>query len=109
MTKEIYIKELILQREPSLKSFAASIGMPYTTLLGMLKNGLGGAAVDNVIRVCRALGITVEDLLRVEDIAEAPEPFSLSEHERALICSYRSRVQYQPAIDLLLGIEQDAR
>ena len=107
MTKEAYIRALILQRSPNIKEFAASIQMPYTTLLGMLKNGLGGAAVDNVIRVCRALGLTVEELLRIEDAPEAPEPFSLSDHERALIRGYRSRPALQPAVDILLGLREE--
>ena len=108
MTKEAYIRELILQRCPNIKEFAASIQMPYTTLLGMLKNGLDGAAVDNVIRVCRALDLTVEELLRIEDGAlDPPEPFSVSDHERALIISYRSRVALQPAVDILLGLRAE--
>lgn len=107
MTKEAYIRQLILQRSPNIKEFAASIKMPYTTLLGMLKNGLGGAAVDNVIRVCRALDLTVEDLLCIDEQDEPPEPFLLSDHERALILGYRSRVSLQPAVDLLLGLRTE--
>lgn len=108
MTKEAYIRELILQRCATVKDFAASIEMPYTTLLGMLKNGLGGAAVDNVIRVCRALDLTVEELLHLDDGQQtAPEPFSLSDHERALILEYRSRAAMRPAVDLLLGLRAE--
>ena len=107
MTKEAYIRALILQRSPNIKEFAASIQMPYTTLLGMLKNGLGGAAVDNVIRVCRALDLTIEELLRIEEAPQPPEPFSLSDRERALILQYRSRPAMQPAVDVLLGLRNE--
>jgi len=66
MQKEDLVKDLIKSRGFSIKSFAKYIGLPYTTLLGMLKNGLGGAAVDSVIKICVGLGIQVEDLILAE-------------------------------------------
>lgn len=46
----------------SIKSFAEKCGIPYTTMHSMLKRGIGNASVDNVILVCKNLGITVEEL-----------------------------------------------
>lgn len=40
MTKEEYLKKLILQRW-TLKDFAAKINMPYGTLYSILKNADG--------------------------------------------------------------------
>ena len=51
MTREEYIKGLIKDRGKNIKEFSADIGIPYTTMLSMLKN-LGGAAVDSVIKIC---------------------------------------------------------
>lgn len=42
MTKEEYLKKLILQRW-TLKDFAAKINMPYGTLYSILKNVDGGS------------------------------------------------------------------
>lgn len=67
MTREDYIKEKIAVRGENMKSFAARIGIPYTTLLSMLKGNIGGAAIDNVIKVCQGLEITVDDLNKVEN------------------------------------------
>ncbi len=67
MTKEDYVKNLISDSGHSVKSFASSIDLPYTTLLGMLNRGLDGASVLNVIKVCKALSITVEDLEHIND------------------------------------------
>ena len=61
MTREEYIKGLIKDRGKNIKEFSVEIGIPYTTMLSMLKN-LGGAAVDSVIKICNGLGITVEQL-----------------------------------------------
>lgn len=45
MTKEEYLKGLILQRW-TLKDFAAKINMPYGTLYSILKNVDGGFDVQ---------------------------------------------------------------
>ncbi|CAG5091875.1 Helix-turn-helix domain protein [Thermobacillus xylanilyticus] len=52
----------LIDRRGSRRSFAESIGLPPTTLQSMLTRGVGRASIDNVMKVCRALGITVEQL-----------------------------------------------
>ena len=60
MTRENYLKSLISDFG-TRKDFAKKIGMPYSTLLSILKN-VGGASVDNIIKICNGLGITSDDL-----------------------------------------------
>ena len=65
------VKKLIDENYPSQKAFADSVGIPYTTLRSMLERGIENASVTNVIKVCRGLGITVDQLERMaggEDI-----------------------------------------
>jgi predicted transcriptional regulator len=62
MQKAKIIKELIEKTGLNLKAFAEKAGMPYTTLYSILERGVGKASVDNVIKICKALGITIEDL-----------------------------------------------
>lgn len=107
MTREEYIKELIQQHNLTIKSFAQQINIPYTTLLSILKNGLGGAAVDNVIKICRGLDITIEDLQKVIDNENHETPFYISSHERAIISNYRNMPEMQPAIDTILNIHKE--
>lgn len=107
MTREDYVRLLIRQRRQSIKEFASSIGIPYTTLLGMLKNGLGGAAIDNVVRVCEGLEISVDELQRASELTLEKEPFGLTHQERQLIIHYRERAQLQPAVNLLLGVDDE--
>jgi hypothetical protein len=104
MTREEYVKNLIHERS-TVKEFAKSIGLPYTTLLGMLKNGLGGAAVDNVIKVCRGLEITVDDLQQVEECKAPVVPFFVSEREKRIVTNYRAMPHMQAAVDAILNIE----
>jgi len=107
MSKEDYIKMLILSSGHTMKSFAESIKIPYTTLLSMLNRGLGGASINNVIRVCKGLSITVEDLQRAEDGKNAPIPLYITDHEKQVLTKYRESTEMKPAIDALLGIEAD--
>lgn len=106
MTKEEYVKLLIASSGHTVKSFALSINLPYTTLLSMLNRGLGGASIDNVIRVCKGLSITVEDLQRVEDEKSAPVPFYVTEHEKKVLSNYRNKPDLQHAVNVLLGVDE---
>ncbi|QQK75057.1 helix-turn-helix transcriptional regulator [Salicibibacter cibarius] len=56
------VKKLIGETELSTKAFAEKAGLPYTTLRSMLQRGIGNASVDNVMKVCKALNITTDEL-----------------------------------------------
>lgn len=64
------VENLIDEKWPSVKAFAESIGIPYTTLKSMLKRGIGNASVDNVLKVCKGLGITTDQLERMANEGE---------------------------------------
>ena len=104
LTREEYIKQLIHNNGLSIKDFAHSIDMPYSTLLTMLNNEkLGNAAVDSVIRICQALNITIDDLQNVQNTEKEPEEhIILSSHEKLLITYYRAKPDLQKAVDLIL-------
>lgn len=102
MTREEYIKTLIVDKGYSVKSFSKAVGLPYSTLRSMLSSGVGGAAVDNVIKICKGLGITVDTLNKCGCVDGS---VALSGKERTLINSYRSHPELQIAVDKLLGIE----
>lgn len=62
MEKAKILERLIKESGYNLKSFAEKCGLPYTTLYGIIKNGVGRASVDNIIIICEHLGITVNEL-----------------------------------------------
>jgi hypothetical protein len=60
---------------------AERIGLPPTTLQSMLTRGVGRASVDNVIKVCRSLGITVEQLEKLASRIDSDyEPETIAAH-----------------------------
>ena len=66
MTREEYLKQLIIEDSVTLKDFAKKIDMPYTTLYSILKN-IGGASIDKVIKICKGLNITADDLAKIDE------------------------------------------
>lgn len=62
MEKAVIIDKLIEEKGLSRRAFAEKIGLPATTLQSMLTRGVGKASIDNVIKVCKGLGITADQL-----------------------------------------------
>ena len=64
MTIEQRLKEYICLNYKSLRNFVNTSGvdMPYSTLDGILKRGIGKSSIDNVFKLCDALGISADAL-----------------------------------------------
>lgn len=62
MTREFRLRNMILDRYPSLREFAKKADIPYSTLMTVLTRGIGGAGFDTVMRICRALGVEPQEL-----------------------------------------------
>ncbi|WP_018664586.1 helix-turn-helix domain-containing protein [Heyndrickxia acidiproducens] len=71
------VEKLIDEKFPSAKAFAEHIGIPYTTLKSILKRGIGNATVDNVLKICKGLGITTDQL---EQIANGDDIVTIAAH-----------------------------
>lgn len=57
MNRGLKLRNLILDRYTSLRRFAIESDIPYSTLMTILSRDIGGASFDDVIRICRKLGI----------------------------------------------------
>ena len=62
MTVEEKLKDLILSRYKSIREFTIVIDMPYTTINSIFKRGVSNSSVSNVIKICKALGISADEL-----------------------------------------------
>lgn len=102
MSREQYIKSLIKQRGTTIKDFAREVGIPYSTLLSLLNGSIGNASVDNVIRICHSLGVTVSDLQ--SHLRDSSDDLFLSDAERSLIAQYRLHPEMHSAVHKLLDI-----
>ena len=104
MTREQYLKNLIKSNGLTIKESSQNIDMPYSTLLTMLnEEKIGNAAVDSVIKICRGLNITIQDLQSVQESdTSITEHLVLTEHEKNLILNYRQKPELQNAVDIML-------
>lgn len=57
MSRELNLRNLILDRYVSLRQFALEADIPYSTLMTLLSKGVGGASFDVIIKICKALEI----------------------------------------------------
>lgn len=62
MNREQILRNLILDRYPSLRQFALEADIPYSSLMTLLSRGISGASFDTVMHLCRALGIDPEEI-----------------------------------------------
>lgn len=67
MERALILKQLIQDKGYNLKEFALHAGIPYTTLVNILNRGVSKAGFLNVVKICEALGITVEQLEQMTD------------------------------------------
>ncbi len=51
------IQTEIKKQYKSVRAFAEELGIPQTTLVSALKNGIKGTAYDTVVKICKKLGI----------------------------------------------------
>ena len=68
-TIEERLKALITARFGSLRKFCAESGLPYSTVYTILERGVANAGLQNVFKMCDALGIS-DDSLANGEIAE---------------------------------------
>ena len=57
MNREQKLRNLILDRYPSLRQFAIEADIPYSTLMTLLSRDVGGASFDVIIKICKQLDI----------------------------------------------------
>lgn len=62
MNREEFLKILIENKYGNVKAFSESINIPYTTIRTILEKGVGNARIDNVLKICKGLGISPEQL-----------------------------------------------
>ena len=102
---ENQIKAMIIKKYGSLRYFCNKIDVPYSTIDSILKRGIGKANVLNVIKICDALGLSVDNLRH--GIIEPRENENITEQdflqEMYSVLSKRSNVTYEYSVWLLLA------
>lgn len=75
MDKAKILSTLIKDKGYNVREFAKKCQIPESTLYTILKNGVGRASMDNILIICKNLGIRVEELEEMATGSKAvPEP-----------------------------------
>ena len=61
MSREQRLRNLILDKYPSLRQFSVEADIPYSTLMTLLSRDIGGASFDTVIKICQTLDVEPEE------------------------------------------------
>lgn len=110
MNKEERVLELIKTRGFSSQAeFCRYIDVPKSTFSTIIKRGLGKASIDNVLKICKGLDITVDELMNIKK-----ESFVLSEKEKEMIKKYRklnndNKLKLEGMMDILLVDEESKK
>lgn len=64
MTIEDKLKDYILSRYHSVRDFALHADLSNSTVNSILKRGIGNSSVNNIIRICKTLSISVDELAK---------------------------------------------
>lgn len=64
MNVEELLKEQILLKHKSIRAFALKCGIPYTTIMSVLKRGIGRASTDVIFSICDCLEIDANHLVK---------------------------------------------
>ena len=62
MTVEDKLRAYILERYKSIREFAKAIDMSNSTMDSILRRGIGNSSVSNIIKICKYLNISVDEL-----------------------------------------------
>lgn len=87
MTIEEKLKKHILSNYKSIREFVQMAGLPYSTVDGILKRGIANSSIGNVLKICKALDISADELANgniVPAIKEEPRHFILSDLAKTL-------------------------
>lgn len=76
--REEYLRHKIEEDYGTVKEFSRRANIPYTTLRSILERGVNKANVENVISICRALGLTTENLMSLNDEQSLLEKLKIS-------------------------------
>lgn len=85
MDKTKKLKNIILNKYGSIREFAKVANIPSTTLTSSLDRGIGGMAVDRVIKICDILSIDIKTFEPIENNIISKTENKLSEKEKSLL------------------------
>lgn len=84
-TIEEELKELIIAKAGSVNKFAQEIGVAQSTLVSVFSRGINKANINTIIKICKALNISADELVEGRIVNNHPVDYVLTESDAILI------------------------
>ena len=104
MTREDYLKEKI-KEQGTQREFAAKIGMPPSTLFSILRN-VGGASIDNIIKICKGLNIKPDELAEIGEEITIPSE-TKGYYTNSEVAEFAEYLRTRPGARMLFSAAKD--
>lgn len=77
------LTSLIEEKGYTVMSLSKVAGVPYTTIRSMIERDLSNASIDNTLKICKVLGVQIEDILvnRSEMVAEKQAEYRITQDD----------------------------
>lgn len=62
-------KQMLLRNISGIPELSKISGVPYTTICSIKERDFTNASIDDSIKICRAVGIIIDDLLNIDEVA----------------------------------------
>lgn len=97
MTIEEKLREYILEYYKSIREFTQKADIPYSTMDGILKRGIGNSSIGNILKVCQALNISADELAnnRIVPITNSKSYIMLAEIPEMLSYIRKNKKEYK--------------
>jgi transcriptional regulator with XRE-family HTH domain len=73
---ETDLRELVIRNYGNISAFVEKIGMAKSTFSTILKRGVNSASIDNIIKICKELGISADALAEGKIVPSEERPVS---------------------------------
>ncbi len=105
MTTEELLKKCILDKYGSINSFCVTNEIPYTTVVNIFNRGMNGASIGVLVRICKALGISLDKLVEGKVEKRIMNINEVSQFDLELLTAFHDHPEYEEVILKILNVE----
>ena len=100
MTIENKLKEMIIARYGTVVNFTTQAGLPNSTLASIMNRGVNNASIQNIVIICKMLGISADALADGKIVPVTPVDYENCAELSDLIAGLAENIKIRP--DLML-------
>ena len=104
MTNEELLKQYIVECYGSINVFAMQNDIPPSSISNIFQRGIGGSSIQLVIKICDALGISIDKLVQGKIEKKKMSVSQITDFDLELLTAFREHPEFQDAICKLLDV-----